>query len=384
MTAGKGQSLVWFRQNFLRLMPLFAILVALFVVMTESDRKTLEMDRHSEFWRAGEETILPQPPITDLRPDQSVMYYGIHVEKIYEVSLHSRTFSADGYLWIEWSRDIQSHMEAYDLAPEDLIRLVNRIESWDSLFEVVTDQPIELSAGRFHQKFRFSSRFYDDEINFERDPFDQLILPVIVEIAPDSMSQKYRQVLLYPHHGQNGFLGSSGGLSGYQLEGARLTSQLHRYPSRFGSWYEPVFSQARLDIVYHADYWSAFVTWMLPLLIVMSVVLLSPAVAGSLGDVRLAIPSTALLTLVFMHQAYRDDLPSLPYLTFLDQLFACSYLIALGLVMLFTWGTNVYAKAPADQKEAVMVRIDRADLVFQICSIAAFSLVALLTWWGSA
>lgn len=80
-----------------------------------------------------------------------------------------------------------------------------------------------------------------------------------------------------------------------------------------------------------------------PLAIVMSVVLLSPAVAGSMGDVPLAIPSTALLTLIFLQQAYHNEIPSLPYLTFLDQLFACSDLIAMGLFALFTWGTTIYS-----------------------------------------
>jgi hypothetical protein len=271
-------------------------------------------------------------------------------------------------------------MEDKRITPDRLIRLVNQIESWDSTFEPITDEPVSLSAGRYYQRYRFSSRFYDDEINFRRDPFDSLILPIVAEIAPDEMSNKYQQTLLYPHHHQNGFLGLSGDLSGYQLHSAVLNTYLHTYPSRFGSWYQPVQSQARLDIVYRSDYWSAFVNWVLPLIIVMSVVLLSPAVAGSLGDVRLAIPSTALLTLIFLQQAYHDDRPSLPYLTFLDQLFACSYLIAMGLFALFTWGTNVYTKAADDEKEAAMRRIDKVDFVFQCVSVAGFSVVVLMTW----
>jgi hypothetical protein len=326
------------------------------------------------------ESIEPQPDISHVRDDQQIMYYGIHVDKVYELSLQSRTFSADGYIWVEWASDTQRLMEDKRITPDRLIRLVNQIESWDSTFEPITDEPVSLSAGRYYQRYRFSSRFYDDEINFRRDPFDSLILPIVAEIAPDEMSNKYQQTLLYPHHHQNGFLGLSGDLSGYQLHSAVLNTYLHTYPSRFGSWYQPVQSQARLDIVYRSDYWSAFVNWVLPLIIVMSVVLLSPAVAGSLGDVRLAIPSTALLTLIFLQQAYHDDRPSLPYLTFLDQLFACSYLIAMGLFALFTWGTNVYTKAADDEKEAAMRRIDKVDFVFQCVSVAGFSVVVLMTW----
>jgi len=327
-----------------------------------------------------EESIVAQIPLEEVRDDQVVIYFGIHVDKIYELSLHSRTFSADGSLWIEWDAKNQEYMEKHNIAPHQLLRLVNQIERWDSVFEPASEEPRILSAGRYYQRFMFSSRFYDDEINFRRDPFDSLILPIVVEVAPGMMSQKYQQTLLYPHHHQNGFLGMSGTLSGYQLEGAMLNSYIHQYPSRFGGWFEPAFSQARLDIVYHSDYWSAFVNWVLPLVIVMSVVLLSPSVAGSMGDVRLAIPSTALLTLIFLQQAYHNDIPSLPYLTFLDQLFACSYLIAMGLFALFTWGTNVYSKAHEDKKDEAMEHIDRVDLIFQVSSIIAVASVAMLAW----
>lgn len=363
-----------------RLLPLGLMGVALLILWVTGDPDERVVEHRAAMLTDLAESIEPQPDISQVRDDQQIMYYGIHVDKVYELSLQSRTFSADGYLWVEWASSTQQLMEEKKITPDRLIRLVNQIESWDSTFEPITDEPVSLSAGRYYQRYRFSSRFYDDEINFHRDPFDSLILPIVAEIAPDEMSNKYQQTLLYPHHHQNGFLGLSGDLSGYQLQGAVLDNYLHTYPSRFGSWYQPVQSQARLEIVYRSDYWSAFVNWVLPLIIVMSVVLLSPAVAGSLGDVRLAIPSTALLTLIFLQQAYHDDLPSLPYLTFLDQLFACSYLIAMGLFALFTWGTNVYTKAADDEKDAAMMRIDRVDFVFQCVSIAGFSVVALMTW----
>lgn len=367
----------------LRLLPLGLMGVALLILWVTGDPDERVVEHRAAMFNDLAESIEPQPDISQVRDDQQIMYYGIHVDKVYELSLQSRTFSADGYLWVEWASGTQRLMDEKNITPDRLIRLVNQIESWDSTFEPITEEPVSLSAGRYYQRYRFSSRFYDDEINFHRDPFDSLILPIVAEIAPDEMSNKYQQTLLYPHHHQNGFLGLSGDLSGYQLQGAVLDNYLHTYPSRFGSWYQPVQSQARLEIVYRSDYWSAFVNWVLPLIIVMSVVLLSPAVAGSLGDVRLAIPSTALLTLIFLQQAYHDDLPSLPYLTFLDQLFACSYLIAMGLFALFTWGTNVYTKAADDEKDAAMMRIDRVDFVFQCVSIAGFSVVALMTWFSA-
>ena len=329
--------------------------------------------------QAGE-SITPLPPLRDLPDDALIIYTGIFVDKVYELSLVSRTFSADGFFWLEWTSRVQELMDENDLTPQELVRLNNRVEIWDSTFETVTDSPVMLSAGRYYQRYRFSSRFYDDEIEFRRDPFGKIVLPIIIEVAPPSFSDKYADVILLPHHKRNGLMGLSGSLSGYRQSKASFDPFLHQYPTRFGSWYQPVFSQMRLEMVYQADYWSAFVTWVFPLLIIMAVVLLSPSVAGSMGDVRLAIPSTALLTLIFLQQSYHDELPPLPYLTFLDELFALGYAISLGLFALFTWGTNAYAAAGLDEQEATSRRIDRVDTIFQVVSFTIFVGLAIIAW----
>ena len=329
------------------------------------------------------ESTMPLPSLDELPPGVPIVYAGIFVDKVYELSLVSRTFSADGYVWLEWPAAVQDQMEAEGISPIELIRISNRIEIWDSTFEPVTAEARELSAGRYYQRYRFSSRFYDDEIEFHRDPFDEVNLPIIIEIEPPEMSDKYSGVVLLPHHQANGFMGQAGTLSGYQLEKSTFRPYLHRYPSRFGSWYTPTFSQVRLEMIYQADYWSAFLTWVFPLLIIMAVVMLAPSVAGALGDIRVAIPSTALLTLIFLQQAYHDELPPLPYLTFLDELFAASYAIALGLFALFTWGTNAYANAAPEDRLAVSARIDRTDLIFQALAVTFFLGVAITAWMRS-
>jgi hypothetical protein len=79
----------------------------------------------------------------------------------------------------------------------------------------------------------------------------------------------------------------------------------------------------------------------------MAVVFLAPSLEASLGELRLAIPSTALLTLVVMQQTYQAELPPLPYLTFLDIVYAYCYVIAIAQFVLFVWGINVLAVAEA-------------------------------------
>ena len=97
--------------------------------------------------------------------------------------------------------------------------------------------------------------------------------------------------------------------------------------------------------------------------------MLAPSLEGELGDIRLAIPSTGLLTLVFLQQSYRLDLPDLDYLSFLDWIYACGYLISIATFLLFVWGTNVYQRASNENKNRVLLRINRIDSVFQVSAL---------------
>ena len=127
-----------------RLIPIIFALVAVTVVWQASVSRVQDyVYRHNDF-NDKRESILPQIALADIRADQMVIYFGIHVEKIYELSLHSRTFSADGSLWVEWDTKNQKYMEKNGINPGDLLTLVNQIERWDSFFEQVSSEPIML------------------------------------------------------------------------------------------------------------------------------------------------------------------------------------------------------------------------------------------------
>jgi len=68
---------------------------------------------------------------------------------------------------------------------------------------------------------------------------------------------------------------------------------------------------------------------MLPLLVVMVMVLLVFKIRPDEQDARAGIPVTVLLTLVFLQQVYRGELPDLPFLTFFDQVYVIAYVITL-------------------------------------------------------
>jgi hypothetical protein len=309
-----------------------------------------------------------------------LIYGSIYVDKFYELNASTRTFSADGSFWLEWPASVEKIIQDDKVSIDSLVRLKNRIETWDSTLELDTPEPIELSAGRFQQRYTFSSRFYDDEINFKRAPFNTLTLPIIVELMPEVMTSKYNDVLLVPQKQAGSLVGESGHIIGYEMTSESLQGVQQTYRNKFGSWQTPKRSQLRLEVAYSANTWSAFVSWMLPLLIVNSLVLMAPSVEGSLGDIRLAIPSTALLTLIFLQQSYHSQLPKLPYTTYLDDLFSFSYVSSMALFALFTWGANAYSKAPASHKVEIMKKINMVDGLFQTISISVFIGIATVGW----
>ena len=326
---------------------------------------------------AGLEAVQPSEELVTKHP---FIYAGIHLDKIYELNLNSRTFTADGEIWLEWLPEVEELLQRYDTDPAHLISLTNRIETWDSTFEPSAAGPRELSGGRRQLLFRFSSRFYDDAVDFRRDPFDVLKVPIIIELEPLWTSQKYADLRLLPAPSNDDLVGELGSLSGYQLQGASFKPFLRRSSNSLGSWYRPQLSQVRLEVTYQSNLWPGIVNWIIPLMIINSIVLMAPSVEGTLSDVRLAIPSTALLTLIFLQQSYHSSLPKLPYTTFLDDLFTTSYLIAMALFGLFTWGYNAYVAAPDEQKASTMRRINQADTRFQFLSLGLLVLTAVISW----
>ena len=57
-----------------------------------------------------------------------------------------------------------------------------------------------------------------------------------------------------------------------------------------------------------------------------------------------------------------------------------SYLIAMALFGLFTWGSNTYASAPEHLKVSTAIKINRTDSRFQTISLSLLILTAIISW----
>ena len=141
------------------------------------------------------------------------------------------------------------------------------------------------------------------------------------------------------------------------------------------------FSRLTATFTYTPNLLTVFLKWLLPIIVVMGIVILAPSINGALGDVRLAIPSAALLTLVVLQDAYKTNFPPAPYLTYLDELYTYSYLVCIVIFILFLIGTNAHSSASESDRDLITERVNRLDLIVQCATVAGFLLVAIVGWY---
>jgi hypothetical protein len=310
--------------------------------------------------------------------------FGTHLENVYAVSLRDRSFRIEGWYWVRWPAAINTLLEEQQIPPSSIIEFTNQIESSDMLLEPVQPAPRRLDNGDFLQEFRFSVKLYISDINLHSFPFIDLTLPIFVEFKPDELlcsadNQSACVGLLVDPGSNQGMLGEFVTINGYTTQGIWTQEFLHQYPTGFGRRALVAVPAIRLQVAYNTEPFTAFIYYIFPLLVLVGVALMSPFLPAQLGDVRLAIPTTILLTLIFLQLGYRQELPPQAYLSYLDWLYMYAYLVAAVLFGLFCWSTHRFSQVEGSEQQAkVTQQIQRLDSLFQ--GLAGGTLVLVLLW----
>ena len=314
-------------------------------------------------------------------PNAIEVRVGAYVDNFHDLSLQNRRFVAEGYYWLEWPQSLQNKLESEKIEPKAIIVLANQVDTWDSQITSASEEPVRLANGNYYQQFQFSANFYIPNINLKRFPFESVQLPVIFEIGDDSLAIQKGNVILVPDAGRNALVGSFAEINGYRITSSILKPTVHAFGTNLGlNNGDLSYSGVALQATLKSTPLPSILKYFLPLMIVVGIVILAPSLEGELGDIRLAIPSTGLLTLIFLQQAYQAELPALDYLTFLDWIYACGYIISIGTFLLFVWGTNFYQRSPKKGKEQALATINRADIIFQVSAVVGTVAAALLAW----
>jgi hypothetical protein len=213
-------------------------------------------------------------------------------------------------------------------------------------------------------------------------PFDQLDLSFQAEFKSDYLSCTQKNpygcvMLAFEPRTHEQLIGQFIDINGYDIVGTRTTEFIHEYSTGFGHGEESLYSALQVDVVYRPSFLAAFWSYIFPPLLLIGVAILSPSLPGSLGDVRLAIPTTILLTLIFLQIGYNSELPPLAYVNYLDWIFIYAYTVSAVLFVLFCWGANAYAIAEVrgEQESAVLRKVKSVDQLVQALALGGLVLV---------
>jgi hypothetical protein len=327
--------------------------------------------------------LLPLASHSPPNMPQTPIQVGAYIENIYKFSPDDQTFNAEGRLWLNWTEAAQELTQNHGLPPEKWLNWVNQLDGWDFKLEPTYPQPQRLQNGLYHQSFKFSGAFYADNMDFRRYPFQKVHLPLTLELTETLAQERDQGLFLIPDEPASG-VGGFISLMGYKTTAFTVTHGLHEYGSDFGSGTSPTgtermrLPQVNFLVSYQQSPNAALLTLILPLTVVMALVLFSPSLSSSLWDVRLGIPPTALLTLIFLQQSYKEKLPNLPYATFLDLIYTVCYFVNLILFALFLWASNRLHETTEKTRPRVITRIDALDRYVQIG--LALLLVSMIAW----
>lgn len=300
----------------------------------------------------------------------------LRLANIHGFSTKDKSYTAEGTLWLTYGDGLRQRLERQGLKPLDLVSFYNLIQPWNSQVTPLAGEPEALADGRYRVGYDFSGFFYANEIDYSAYPFGWVTLYVTVQPRANGLIQGQEpvQIVLKPGQGE---IGSRVGIDGYQLQRWGFKTVTSSRPSQLAGHAGVGDGRLEFRLIYSVNTWAALVKWVLPLAVVMLVVLITPEMGNHLAAERLAIPPVVLLTIVFMQQSYRETLPVLPYLTFLDGLYAYSYLVNLALFIQFIWAANLLKNAPDAARSALARRVDRWDRRLQLSLIGGYGLLVL-------
>lgn len=329
-----------------------------------------------------QEQLIRQSEGQGLQPRVSIEV-GMLINNVYNFEPNQKTFDAEGWVWLKWPPEVEQAMKKNAVHPQDLFYFFNQVNGYDAILIPADLAPKHTPDGDYYAKFQFSGHFFANALDFRKFPFQTLKFPMALEFRTGKhLGLDYPVGMRIDY--QNSGIGAYIDLGGYKTEGFTLAPYTHVYESSLG---DPDFgkqprqvSQARLEISYKKTPVATVLKILLPLMAVMALSLLSPSISASGWDVRVGIPPTALLGLIFLQQTYQTWIPELPYITFLDTVYNVCYMTNLILFGLFLWGTNTYSQCSEEERPSVVARIDKLDSYFQKGLLVIIIVAVSINW----
>jgi len=276
----------------------------------------------------------------DINKSTTMLDSEIYIQKVDDLDLQSKSFAADGYIWIKWNGDLMAWDIKTKTDPADTIEFLNAVYKSDFKESLSPEEPYYNEKGLGYQAKSFSGKFLAYDIDLRRFPFETITLPIEIETDDFWISE----AALMARGTKNSSVSEKNSLNGYGFERMSYSCRKHIYNTDFGLSDDAVkdfkinnaseFSNCVAELIYKRETGSTAWRLFVPLLAVLWITILSPLIDPRNLEPKVALPASVVLSLVFLQQGYRDMLPdSISYLTFMDKIYGLSY-IATFLVFL--------------------------------------------------
>ena len=307
------------------------------------------------------------------------VYTGIYVANNFSLDLEVPSFSSKGYIWMRWGQAFQDYLVGRGLAVSEIISLENDINPETSVITPLRDVR-KFDDGTFGQGMLYTGDFYIDNLDLRRFPFNSVSLPVVLEVDDSIGDLTYDSLRLIPDLRDSG-IGQYSDLFGWLTRGWSFGEFRHHFASGLGvSAVDEEYSQLIFDVSYQRSSWSAFWTLIQPLVVVMASIVLITRV---LTEFRVEIPIAVLLTLIFLQDGYRSELPNLPYLSFLDSVYAIAYLLSIVSFALVLYLESLKRRATleqGDRRNLILNRIHVYEQSWPPISLLVMVLLSAASW----
>lgn len=286
---------------------------------------------------------------------------GIYLMNLYDLDINAYSFYADFYLWFKWKgeRDPMN------------IEFVNSVEKWGYTIEPFEEEPKLLEDGYWYNGMRIEGRFYHS-FELGRFPLDRHKLDIRVENVDYP-----RDSLIYVPITSEGLVREDFLLPGWKIAGATMETNTNFYETNFGDTSDPAsaFSNFTFKLAIARPLSYFLLKLLLPLLVVMSAGLGALFIHPDYLETRISLPIGALLSAVFLQQAYSSALPDVGYMVLMDKIYLLSYgLIAMLLLRIIFSGNRMRKK----EGEAAAGRLQRRDRRLGIVLFSLYLLGILL------
>lgn len=296
-----------------------------------------------------------------------IVKVGFYPVSVYALDVNASTYYLDTYVWLRWKGEGD---------PTTTLEFTNMVEEWGKQQQTLLDEPTVQADGSKYQIMRIEGRFVQP-FDLGNYPLDIQHLSVLMENTKSG-----DDIVVYQLDKQDSGVGEGVKIPGWNLLGWKAKELTHKYGTKFGaeSGGEAATSFSVIEFALEVERPASFFFWklLLPLLVVLCASWAVLLLDAKLTDVRTGMPTTALLTTVFLQQSYSSALPDIGYLVLIDKIYVVAYvLIVLTLLRTILVARFVDSGDPVKIQKAN--RSDRIVLVVQVTVFALSTALIVLT-----